>query len=171
MNTRIDINPTRRLDQISPLLAFLVPAFPSGGDETRRGARETDAGLRASEETVPSYQRRAGASVKLTNPAFDILGFGCVAVDDLLHVASYPPADAKARVLRRDRQCGGLVVTALVAAAGQGVRCAYVAALGEDELSAFALERLRREKIDVRHVARGPAGNWAFRVGGRLSAS
>jgi len=86
----------------------------------------------------------------------DILGFGCAAVDDLLYVEAFPLADAKAQVLRRDRQCGGLVATALVAAARLGARCAYVAPLGEDELSAFALARLRRERIDVTHVAPDP---------------
>jgi sugar/nucleoside kinase (ribokinase family) len=90
------------------------------------------------------------------SPAFDILGFGCVAVDDLLYVASFPQADAKAQVFRRDRQCGGLVGTALVAASRLGARCAYVAPLGGDELSEFALGRLRQEKIDVSHVARKP---------------
>jgi len=84
----------------------------------------------------------------------DILGFGCVAVDDLLYVEAFPLADAKAQVLRRDRQCGGLVATALVAATRLGAKCAYVAPLGEDELSTFALDRMRREKIDVSHVAR-----------------
>jgi sugar/nucleoside kinase (ribokinase family) len=87
-------------------------------------------------------------------PLFDILGFGCVAVDDLLYVESYPPADAKAPVLRRERQCGGLVGTALVTAARLGAKCLYVATLGQDDLSAFVLERLRREKIDVSRVAR-----------------
>ena len=28
--------------------------------------------------------------------AWDVLGLGCVAVDDLLHVPAYPPSDAKA---------------------------------------------------------------------------
>ena len=45
---------------------------------------------------------------------FDILGLGCVAVDDLLYVARYPEADSKQQVLRRQRQCGGLTATALV---------------------------------------------------------
>lgn len=92
----------------------------------------------------------------MMKPAFDILGFGCVAVDDLLYVKSFPQADAKAQVLRIDRQCGGLVGTALVAASRLGARCAYVAPLGEDELSAFALGRLRQEKIDVSRVTRDP---------------
>ena len=46
----------------------------------------------------------------------DILGIGCVAVDDLLCVADYPAADSKTQVLGRDRQCGGMTATALVAA-------------------------------------------------------
>ena len=47
----------------------------------------------------------------------DILGLGGVAVDDLLYVDGYPPADSKTPVARRERQCGGLTATALVAAA------------------------------------------------------
>ena len=48
---------------------------------------------------------------------FDILGLGCVAVDDLIYVEAFPSADAKTPVLRTDRQCGGLTATALVAGA------------------------------------------------------
>ena len=33
----------------------------------------------------------------------DILGVGCVAVDDLLYVADYPAADSKTQVLGRER--------------------------------------------------------------------
>ncbi len=85
---------------------------------------------------------------------FDVLGLGAVAMDELLHVASYPSADAKARVLKRERQCGGLTGTALVAAARQGARCAYGGVLGEDELSTEAIDNFRREGIDVSHVLR-----------------
>ena len=41
--------------------------------------------------------------------SIDILGVGCVAVDDLLYVADYPAADGKTQVLGRERHCGGLV--------------------------------------------------------------
>ena len=64
---------------------------------------------------------------------YDVLGLGSVAVDDLLYVPHYPPADAKLQVRRRERQCGGLTATALVAAARLGARCAYAGVLGEDE--------------------------------------
>ena len=42
--------------------------------------------------------------------------------------------------------------TALVAAATLGARCAYAGTLGEDELSAFAMRRMREKGIDVSPV-------------------
>ena len=90
----------------------------------------------------------------------DILGLGCIAVDDLLYVSSYPPPDAKAQVLRSERQCGGLTATALVAASRLGASCAYVGTLGDDELSHFARTRLHDEGIDttalLHHPSAGP---------------
>jgi sugar/nucleoside kinase (ribokinase family) len=85
---------------------------------------------------------------------FDVLGLGCVAVDDLLYVAAYPPADAKVQVRRRERQGGGLTATALVAAARLGSACAYAATLGHDELSAWVAQRLAAEGIDLTHLRR-----------------
>ena len=70
---------------------------------------------------------------------FDVLGLGAVAVDDLIYVEAYPPPDAKAQVIGRQRRCGGLTSIALVTAARLGARCAYAGALGNDELSEFAL--------------------------------
>ncbi len=90
---------------------------------------------------------------------WDVLGMGCVAVDDLLYVAEYPAPDDKVRVLRRERQCGGLTATALVAAARLGSRCAFAATLGDDEDSRFVVAALQREGIDVtplRPLARAP---------------
>jgi len=90
----------------------------------------------------------------MTKKVFDVLGLGCTAVDDLLYVASYPPADAKAEVRERERHCGGLCATALVAGARLGARCAYAGSLGDDDDSRFVLGRLRAERVDVRHVVR-----------------
>lgn len=84
--------------------------------------------------------------------SIDVLGLGGVAVDDFIYVDTFPPRDAKTRVLRRDRQCGGLTATALVTAARLGMRCAYAGVLGKDALSEFALDRLKREGIDISHV-------------------
>jgi len=84
----------------------------------------------------------------------DVLGLGAVAVDDLIFVESYPPPDAKARVMRRERHCGGLTATALVAAARLGARCAYAGVLGRDALSQFAVTCLEQEGIDVSFAPR-----------------
>jgi sulfofructose kinase len=86
------------------------------------------------------------------NDNIDILGLGFVAVDELLYVDAYPAADAKTQIRHRERQCGGLAATALVAAARMGCRCAYAGALGEDEHSQFVLRRFREEGVDVSHV-------------------
>jgi sugar/nucleoside kinase (ribokinase family) len=85
---------------------------------------------------------------------FDVLGLGCVAIDDLLYVASYPAADTKMQVRRRERHCGGLTATALVAAARLGSDAAFAGVLGDDELSQFVVHRFREEGIDTQHVRR-----------------
>jgi len=89
-------------------------------------------------------------------PRLDILGFGAVAVDDLLFVDEYPAADQKVQVRHRLRQCGGLTGTALVAASRLGARCGYVGLLGEDELSREVAACLAGEAIDLAHCVRRP---------------
>jgi sulfofructose kinase len=84
----------------------------------------------------------------------DILGLGYTAVDDLLYFDAYPPPDGKMSVRRRDRQCGGLAATALVAAARLGCRCAYAGTLGDDDHSRFVLQRFSEEGVDATHVRR-----------------
>lgn len=88
---------------------------------------------------------------------FDILGLGCVSIDDLLFVAEYPPADSKTQVRRHERHCGGLTATALVAAARLGSHCALATTLGDDELSRFVLGRLSQEGVDTSQVRRQAA--------------
>ena len=84
----------------------------------------------------------------------DVLGLGAVAVDEILHVDHYPAADAKAQVRRRERRCGGLAATALVAAARLGCRCAYAGVLGTDDTSTFAARCLEQEGIDLSQAQR-----------------
>lgn len=86
----------------------------------------------------------------------DVLGLGCTAVDDVLYLPHYPAADSKLAVSRRERHCGGLTATALVAAARLGCRCAYAGALGDDPDSRFVLETFAREGVDTRFVVRRP---------------
>jgi sugar/nucleoside kinase (ribokinase family) len=85
-------------------------------------------------------------------PSFDVLGFGALAVDELLLVDEYPPAESKVRVRRREQQCGGLTGTALVAAARLEARCAYVGVIGDDALSQVVMNRLAREGIELAHA-------------------
>lgn len=85
-------------------------------------------------------------------PKFDVLGLGVVAVDDLLFAESYPPPDDKTRVLRTERQCGGLTGIALIAAARLGSKCAYAGVMGRDEFSRFALGHLKNEGIDLKYL-------------------
>jgi len=85
---------------------------------------------------------------------WDILGLGCVAVDDLLYVPSFPVANTKVRVLTRERQCGGLAGTALVTAARLGARCAFAGLLGTDELSRVIEENFQREGVEVSFAPR-----------------
>jgi sulfofructose kinase len=85
---------------------------------------------------------------------FDVLGLGCAAVDEILYVEQYPRADAKIHVQRRERHCGGLTATALVAAARLGAKCAFAGTLGFDAVSEFVLETFRREGVNVDHAVR-----------------
>ena len=85
---------------------------------------------------------------------FDILGFGTVAVDEIIVAETYPPADSKVRVSHAERQCGGLTANALFAATRLGVKCAYAGVLGYDELSEFAIGQLAEEKIDLHFLRR-----------------
>jgi len=88
----------------------------------------------------------------MTAPAWDVLGFGAVAVDDLLYVDHYPPPDSKAPVRAQQRTGGGLAGTALVAAARLGARAAYGGILGDDDLARFTIQELEREGVDCSPV-------------------
>jgi sugar/nucleoside kinase (ribokinase family) len=79
---------------------------------------------------------------------WDLLGCGAVAVDDLLYVDYFPEPDTKVPVRSEQRQGGGLTATAMVAASRLGARAAFMALLGEDELSHFSIRELEREGVD-----------------------
>ena len=80
---------------------------------------------------------------------WDILGFGALAVDDILYLDHFPQANEKMPVRMKQRQGGGLAATAMVAAARQGSTAAYCGRLGDDELSLYSLQELEREGVDI----------------------
>lgn len=87
---------------------------------------------------------------------WQILGIGSATVDDFLVTERYPAEDSKEEIITVDRQGGGLIATALVAAARLGVGCAYADLLGTDDLTAWIERDLQAEGIDVSLVGHHP---------------
>jgi ribokinase len=91
---------------------------------------------------------------------WDALGFGAVAVDDLLYLDRYPQPDEKMPILGKARDGGGLAGTALVAATRLGASAAWAGVLGFDELSLWTLDAFQRARVDtsavIRHAAARP---------------
>lgn len=77
-------------------------------------------------------------------------------MDELLYVPAFPAPDTKMRVRHRERQCGGLAATALVAAARLGATGSYAGVLGDDDDSRFVVDCFRREGIDTTYLRRQP---------------
>jgi ribokinase len=78
-----------------------------------------------------------------------VLGFGAVAVDDLVFLERFPQPEEKIAINSRQRQGGGLVGTALVAAARMGVKTAYCGVFGNDEFSEFSRKAFLDEGVDI----------------------
>ena len=87
---------------------------------------------------------------------WDVLGFGAVAVDDLIYVERFPPPDGKAPVCTARREAGGLAGTALAAAARLGARAAYCGVLGDDRLSRFTRDERARYGVDCTPIMTNP---------------
>jgi sugar/nucleoside kinase (ribokinase family) len=86
---------------------------------------------------------------------YDLLGLGCVAVDELLYVARYPRENDKAPIEVRAKSCGGTSANALVAAAKLGVKTAWAGTLGEEEDSRFVEAAFTSAGVDgawIRHA-------------------
>jgi len=94
----------------------------------------------------------------MADPGWDVLGIGNAAVDELISLDYYPEPDSKQQIRQISRQGGGLVATALVAAARQGARAAFCSRFGPDELSAFTLADLAQEGVDCSPSSHAPDG-------------
>ena len=84
----------------------------------------------------------------------DILGVGCVAVDDVIKIKNYPLPDEKVKVIENKRELGGLIGRALLTASNVGASCAYYGTLGYGPNSQFVLEQFRKSNINIDLVDR-----------------
>ena len=89
--------------------------------------------------------------------AYDIVGFGVVAVDDIVVVDHQPVPDMKHRMQTMQRFGGGLTATAMVAAARLGCECWWGGRFGDNALAEYSYGVFAREGIDfVRDPGRHP---------------
>lgn len=78
----------------------------------------------------------------------DILGMGCVAVDECFLLNYYPREDTKAPVLSRRRSLGGTTAAALAAASRYGARCSIAGRMDREQAS-FVMEEFQRYGVDT----------------------
>jgi sugar/nucleoside kinase (ribokinase family) len=79
---------------------------------------------------------------------FDVAGVGCVSIDDFLFVDAVQ-TDDKGRIQARERQPGGNIGTALVAAAVLGAKVAFVGRLSDQEDGALVRADLAAYGVDL----------------------
>lgn len=94
----------------------------------------------------------------------DIVGVGFCCVDVLLRVEKIPRPEEGTRVLEVSRQGGGMVATAMVAAARLGARCGFVGWCGDDDLGRELLAEFAHYSVDTSAfvVRRGATSNLCY---------
>jgi sugar/nucleoside kinase (ribokinase family) len=85
----------------------------------------------------------------------DVVGVGCVSIDDLLYVDAVPMED-KGRIQAYEQQPGGNIATALVAAAGLGASVAFVGRLSDQEDGALVRADFAAHGVDVQFALPDP---------------
>ncbi|HEY6686683.1 MAG TPA: PfkB family carbohydrate kinase [Propionibacteriaceae bacterium] len=85
----------------------------------------------------------------------DLVGVGCVSIDDLLYVDA-SPTDDKGRIQASERQPGGNIATALVAAAGLGASVAFAGRLSDREDGAVVRADLAAHGVDLEFALPDP---------------
>ena len=85
---------------------------------------------------------------------FDVVGLGTNALDLIAIIDGYPQPDTKVQFQTFEVQGGGVVATAMAAAARLGLRVRYVGKVGGDFWSRVSLRTLSKEGVDTRAVIR-----------------
>jgi sugar/nucleoside kinase (ribokinase family) len=85
----------------------------------------------------------------------DLVGVGCVSIDDLLYVDA-SPTDDKGRIQASERQPGGNIATALVAASGLGASVAFAGRLSDREDGAVVRADLAAHGVDLEFALPDP---------------
>ncbi len=84
---------------------------------------------------------------------FDVIGLGEIVVDVLLKIPHFPKPDEKIYVVHSEKQAGGVTANFCVGVARQGLRVAFIGAIGNDAEGNYLRERLLQEGVDDRFLS------------------
>lgn len=84
-----------------------------------------------------------------------VLGFGALAIDDIIYV-DRPLSAGKGKVTSRTRDHGGNVATALVAVAKLGGRAGFIGWLSDQPVTDISARELERHGVDISFSPRRP---------------
>ncbi len=105
---------------------------------------------------------------------YDCLGLGIAPVDILMQLKDYPQAGGKADAEQTTIQGGGPIPTAMVTLSRLGKKPTLLAAVGDDVFGKFAIEELKKEKVDTSLIVikKNPSAfavGWVEKKDGRRS--
>lgn len=91
--------------------------------------------------------------------SLDVVGVGFACMDYLVRIPRLPTWEDRVLVQECDRQGGGVVGTAMYAAAKLGSRVGLVDRVGDDEVGAFIRAELTGVGVDLTHFYRQPGAS------------
>ena len=86
----------------------------------------------------------------------DVVGLGYCCLDELLLLSEIPEPEGRALIRQRGEQGGGMVATAMVAAAKLGARVGFIGAVGGDETGRVIASEFRAYGVDVSRLVVRP---------------
>ena len=95
---------------------------------------------------------------------WDIVGVGASIADIAVEIERLPVYNEPISMLDYTRQGGGMMATAIVAAARLGSKCTCISAVGDDGRGRFCLEDYKRHGIDTSHCHVEPGRDTVWSV-------